>query len=114
MRKTGPTDRNTTSLRKFLSPRLHLFIALILLSFLGLQIVEASHLHQTVALERDCPVCQASGHQSLDLPPPPLAPSSAILFLLFFLSGWQPVFRVVSRPFARPNSRAPPASALSQ
>lgn len=106
---TMPTTIPPRSLlEKFLSPRLRLFIVLVLVSFLGLQIVEASHLHQTVALERDCPVCQASGHQSLDLPPPPLAPATAILFLLFFLSGWSPAFRIDSRPFARPNSRAPP------
>ena len=108
MQHSGTTARETTAPGKSLGALLRLFVALILIGFLGLQVVEASHLHQTVALERDCPVCQASGHQTLDLPPLPLAPPAAILFLLFILSGWHLAARIDTQPFAHPNARAPP------
>jgi hypothetical protein len=80
----------------------------VIIAFLGIQAIESTHHHESAASEETCSVCQVLAHHPLDLALPVAAPVAAVLFLLFFLSQWQPVFRIPSARCASYHPRAPP------
>ena len=87
----------------------HLWIlGWVLCAVLGLQLIESSHHHDSVALQEACALCQVAAHQPLDTAPPLVSLVAAVLFLLFILLRDRLIFLVgQSRP-APYHSRAPP------
>lgn len=80
----------------------------VIVAFLGIQIIESTHHHDSAASEEACAVCQTLAHHPLDIAPPVAPPMAAVLFLLFFISTWQPVPRIAKAFCASYQSRAPP------
>jgi hypothetical protein len=83
----------------------------VIVAFLGIQIIESTHHHETAAAEAACAICQAIAHHPLDLPAPVAVLAATVLFLLFFLSPRQPEFRFAEAFRASYHSRAPPSHA---
>lgn len=80
----------------------------VIVAFLGIQIIESTHHHDSTASEEACAVCQVLAHHPLDIAPPAVAAIAAALFLLFVLHLWQPAFRIAKALCASYHSRAPP------
>lgn len=80
----------------------------VLIALLGIQIIESSHHHESSALEQACAVCQFVAHHPLDLSPPTIALTAAILVLLLTLLHWRQAFLIAKAPCAAYFSRAPP------
>ena len=78
------------------------------ISFFAIQAIESTHLHESDALQNECPVCHVLAHQALDVPPPDVTLIVTSLFLLFVLSCRIQTVRFASAPQAAYNSRAPP------
>jgi Protein of unknown function (DUF2946) len=79
-----------------------------IVAFLGIQAIESTHHHESAASEEACSVCQVLAHHPLDLALPVAAPVAALIILLFFISPWQPAFRIAKARWASYHSRAPP------
>lgn len=75
---------------------------------LGLQLIESSHHHDSLALQEACALCQVAAHQPLDTAPPSLPPVAAVLFLLFILPGARLFFLHGPNRTCAYHSRAPP------
>jgi Protein of unknown function (DUF2946) len=80
----------------------------VFLAFVGIQIIESTHHHESAADEEKCAVCQVAAHLPFDLVPPAAAPMAVVLFLLFVLTTWRPIFRIAKARCASYHSRAPP------
>jgi hypothetical protein len=80
----------------------------VIVAFLGIQIIESTHHHDSAASEEACAVCQTLAHHPLDIATPVAPPIGAVLFLLFFISNWQPAPRIAKALCASYHSRAPP------
>ncbi len=79
-----------------------------IVAFLGIQAIESTHHHESVASEEACSVCQLLAHHPLDLAVPVAAAVAVLIILLFFLSQWQPAFRIAKARCASYHPRAPP------
>lgn len=87
----------------------HLWIlGWVLSAVLGLQLIESSHHHDSLARQEACALCQVAAHQPLDTASPSLPPVVAVLFLLFILPGVRPLFLLGPRRSCAYRSRAPP------
>lgn len=93
------------------APWVFWLVALVFLCLVGLRLVEATHLHLSDALERDCPVCQMAGQPALDTPPPLPTAALALLFLCYCLPPLPRPGRRESFLLLRPHPRGPPAGA---
>lgn len=93
------------------APWVFWLVALVFLCLVGLRLVEATHLHLSDALERDCPVCQMAGQPALDAPPPLPTTALAFLFLCYCLPPLPRPGRRESFLLLRPHPRGPPAGA---
>ena len=86
-----------------------LILSLACFALLGLQIIEATHHHDTAAPENACGICQLAAHQVLDLTLPGAALAPPTLLLLFVLPVLILRCRAVPAPRLAYDSRAPPA-----
>ncbi len=78
------------------------------LAFLGIQVIESTHHHESAAEEDACAVCVVAAHVPFNLTPPAAAPLAAALFLLFVLPHRQLAFRFAKARCAFYDSQAPP------
>lgn len=93
--------RHSTYWRKWL-------LILLMVSVIGIQLIESSHDHLTHAAQEACPVCQVAVHQPLDMSPTAVVSPALILPLLVILPFRRKVSRLVESFFRPYFSRAPP------
>jgi len=78
------------------------------LAFVGIQMVESTHHHESEALQEACAICQMVAHQPLDLSPPTIASMVVVLFLVFIIASPQETFQITDSRYTSYASRAPP------
>jgi hypothetical protein len=83
-------------------------LAWVFFTLVGIQVIESSHHHDSVALEDACAVCQFVAHHPLNKLPPVAASIVAVLFLLFIITGRQQTLRITKPRCTSYHSRAPP------
>lgn len=83
----------------------------VFLTFIGTQVIESTHHHESEALQDACAVCQLVAHQPLNAPPPATALIAVALPLLFIFSHWREAVRIADARRASYDSRAPPHTA---
>ncbi len=86
----------------------HLILIAVLLCFIGLYGLEASHHHVKEADEMACAVCHVAAHSAADAPAPLSVPAFSLLLL--FLAAIPELAAFSSLISLRPRSRSPPAS----
>ncbi len=81
------------------------------LAFLGIQVIESSHHHESTKLQEACAICQVAAHHPFGVVPAAITPMAKVLFLLFILLLRRQTFWIVQAHCASYYSRAPPNSA---
>jgi len=83
-------------------------LALLMLCFIGVQIIESSHDHLSQAAQNACPVCQLVAHQPLNTPPAVTLALAVVISLLIILPYRRRTFRLAESRHITYFSRAPP------
>lgn len=86
-------------------------LAWVMIAFLGIQLIESTHHHESAALEDACTICQVAAQYPLDAAPPLASPLATVLFLLYILPVRRRTFAFVQPCLASFYSRAPPTRA---
>lgn len=90
--------------------RRRLFLLAVVVCFLGLYSLEASHHHVKDADEMACAICHVAAHSAAKTPAPLSVPVFSLVLL--FLVRFDEISRVFRSALLRARSRSPPAFSL--